>query len=335
MEHYPNCKSDFSFTQIDMYYTDDSRNILQCNDCGAVEEIKGTSGPKEFAVHYCKGNEEAYRLARSSQQLLIGTPTGRLSRSEPEVQKLPNLKHQRRMWPEHPTLMNVDFAAVELRAAAWLNERFLLADLTSKIPEIVRVVNSGETCGDEFLLGSKPRRYTGYDPAFNGKSFSVPEMCSAKHLQRRWPADFPLIDVNADEIKEVGRTKFFNREYLQAPYQQPRFCAKCGGELTAHPRIGIYCQSCGEQPTLQQVCQHRFTRLGAQSKRRCIDCNAVEEDYLVCQRVGHEWRKQKDGSAVCARCGDRQSPPCGHKWDGPVHGGIIYCSICGVPNLRM
>lgn len=97
MEHFSTCTDDFAYTQIDLGGRTDA---LQCNCCGAYEHITGTR-PSFFAADFSALERRATgHLAGSSahRHPQFGqTPTGRVSRPQPELQRLP-----RRRFPDRP-----------------------------------------------------------------------------------------------------------------------------------------------------------------------------------------------------------------------------------------
>lgn len=203
MEHYPNCKSDFSFIQVGLPHW--GTDVLQCNECGAVEKIKGTNGPKEIACPVAVINH------------LMGGPLA----CGPDCFLCENVTQ---VGYSHCT------GREDALRQKHLGQCFLLADLTVKASEIVRIVNSGEACGSEFLLGSKPRRHIRFDLALNGRPYLNADAVEDLRLWRSTPCpEYPQ--------------KVCQHRFMWFGTQDKRRCADCGQVEEGYP----LCQRVGHE----------------------------------------------------------------------------------------
>ena len=253
VEHYKTCKSDFSYTQLDMQCTGDPRDILQCNSCGAVEEIDGGRGPKKLACPVaiassllggplacgsdcvvCNSKVKVF-MADGGRGFAHTTPTGRLSSPQPEFQRLPNPKSPRKKFSSSP-VVGFDFGAAELRGAIWFDE-----------PVSVEALQTIDRAADK-LLAEMPQLF-GWPREYVVKSmadvkFSCPD---DKGERLGWQKLADLGFGVSRETVPVRTSADFRREYQQTPLDSSR--AKCeaqGCSWDGPVYAGVvYCSSCG------------------------------------------------------------------------------------------
>jgi len=231
VKHYKTCKSDFAYTQVELPETFD---VLQCNSCGAVEEIDGGRGPKKLAcpvaiastllggplacgpdcvvcnsevkIFVASGNANALRPERSGQRYLV----------KPEADD--------------------GFSAAELRGAIWFDEPVSVEALQT----IDRAAN--RLLAERPQLFGRPREYVVKSMA--DVKFNCPD---DKGERLGWQKLADLGFGVSRETVPVRTSADFRREFQQTPLDSGR--AKCEAEGCSWdgPVYAgvVYCSSCG------------------------------------------------------------------------------------------